>query len=180
MARGLFRRNDRDRLRCRAVSKAQLSADWSGVLLGDMVAALQEAVGVTGVAARALARALRRSVDVPWEAALTVHRDRVIPRWIEIVKRALPNTGVFSPGCLGSLVSHPYNRGASYSGSGNRYREMRAIKSHMAATQFSRIPGEIRLMKRLWRAVPGLQRRREKEVALFESGLGIGSTDRRK
>jgi GH24 family phage-related lysozyme (muramidase) len=68
-------------------------------------------------------------------------------------------------------VSLVFNRGASFSRPGDRFREMRAIKAHMAGEAFGKIPSELRSMKRLWPDSSGLRRRREDEARLFEEGL---------
>ena len=136
-----------------------------------MLQALAQTVGVKGGPAGPLARQLRDSVNVPWEDALAVFDNRDVPRWVAIVRKALPNTELLSPDCLGALVSLAYNRGASFSKAGDRYREMRAIKTHMANKDFAKIPAEFRSMKRLWPSLRGLQVRRDQEADLFQSGL---------
>jgi GH24 family phage-related lysozyme (muramidase) len=151
--------------------KTQLWTDWKGSIPDAMIQALEQALGVTGAAAQPLAIALGSLVDVPWDAAMSVHHKIVIPRWVALVERSLSNTRRISMDSLGALVSLTYNRGASYSKDGDRYREMRAIRQHMAASAFARVPGEIRSMKRLWPHVPGLEARREREARLFEDGL---------
>jgi hypothetical protein len=150
---------------------AQLHQDWDGAIPASMVKALEAALGVTGTPADAVAANLRNSVDVPWDAAISVHRSKVVPRWVGLVEGHLPNTSLLSADSLGALVSLTYNRGASFGNPDDRYSEMRAIKAHMIARAFRRIPDELRSMKRLWPDVPGLQDRREKEARLFELGL---------
>lgn len=152
-------------------TKTQLAADFGGAIPDGMIAALGAAIGVTGTAAQNMARRLAGSVDVPWPAAIGVHRRKVVPRWVGLVERSLPRTGEIGPDCLGALVSLTYNRGPSFSTAGDRYAEMRSIKSHMSAGNFRAVPGDIRAMKRLWPTVPGLQKRREREARLFERGL---------
>lgn len=152
-------------------SKPQLRADWGGALPDPMITALETALGVTGAAANAVANRLQAKVDVPWQAAIEVHRNKVLPRWVGLVERNLSNTGMIGPGCVGALVSLTYNRGASFGKDGARYREMRNIKAHMAAKAFGDIPDEFRSMKRLWPDMKGLQKRREREALLFERGL---------
>jgi hypothetical protein len=156
------------------VDRARLWNDWRSVISERMIRALERAIGVKGPAARELARELADEVDVPWDAANHVFRRRSLPLWIGIVERALPNTSALSPDSLGALVSLTYNRGASYSSPGDRYREMRAIKGHMGRREFGRIPDEIRSMKRLWPNSPGLRRRRDREAELFQDGLPGG------
>jgi hypothetical protein len=151
--------------------KARLWTDWGGVLSDAMITALERAIGVKGPAARDLAKELARIVDVPWSAAEQVFRQSTLPFWSGVVSGALPNTGMLSADGFGALLSLTYNRGPSYAKAGDRYREMRAIKAHMGAQAFSRVPIEIRAMKRLWPDVPGLQRRRDREADLFRDGL---------
>ena len=102
---------------------------------------------------------------------MAVFIGRDMPKWEAIVSRALPNTAKLAPDSFGALVSLAYNRGPSFSNTGDRYREMRAIKDHMAKEQFAEIPGEFRSMRRLWPTVTGLRNRRDHEAALFEKGL---------
>jgi hypothetical protein len=152
-------------------TKKQLYSDWQGNIPDAAVSALEKVLGVTGSAAKPLAAKLSSSIDIPWEIAIGVHRDSVIPRWVDVVEQALANCGMVGPDCLGALVSLTCNRGASYSKPGEQYKEMRAIKQHMAALRFSRIPAEMRAMKRLWPNTPALCDRRDREAKLFEEGL---------
>jgi uncharacterized protein (TIGR02594 family) len=150
----------------------ELQNDWNSVIPDPMLAALRSAVGITGPAARERTQQLKGQVDVPFDAAIKVHSDRVIPRWVAIVEKALgPNTSLLSPDCLGALVSLTYNRGPSFSKAGDRYTEMRAIKECVANKKFSEIPAQFRSMKRLWPSTSGLPPRREQEARLFEQGL---------
>ena len=87
------------------------------------------------------------------------------------VKKALPNTDKLSEDSFGALVSLAYNRGASFSKDGDRYKEMREIKENMANETFDQIPDCFREMKRLWPNMRGLVDRREAEAKLFEAGL---------
>jgi GH24 family phage-related lysozyme (muramidase) len=155
---------------CGYTTADKLRQDWQP-LPGAMVQALGRTVGVKGASAGPLARQLRESINVPWENALAVFDNRDVPRWVAIVRKALPNTELLSPDCLGALVSLAYNRGASFSKAGDRYREMRAIKAHMANKDFAKIPAEFRSMKRLWPSLRGLQIRRDQEADLFQRGL---------
>lgn len=157
-------------------TKAQLWDDWAGVIPDAMISKLERAIGVTGQRAKSLASALKSEILIPWEAALAVHRKHVLPRWIKIVKDNLPNVDVLGPDCLGALTSLTYNRGPSFNKAGVRYREMRAIKDHMAEKDFGKIPTEIKAMKRLWPGVGGLLDRRDKEADLFERGLSACKT----
>ena len=152
-------------------NRARFRKDWQGVIPDQMIAALERAVGVKGPTAAGLAADLRDKVDVPWSAALQVFIEHTLPFWVNVVLHALPESGTLKPDAFGALVSLTYNRGASYSKEGERYREMRAVKAHLASHRPDLVANDIRAMKRIWPDVPGLQRRREREAALFEAGL---------
>lgn len=151
-----------------------IAADWGDKLPAPMVKCLEDVAGVTGSPASSYAHQLRGAVTVPWDAAMAVFIGRDMPKWEAIVAHALPNTDKLSPDSFGALVSLAYNRGASFSNAGDRFREMRAIHDLMAAEQFDQIPGEFRSMKRLWPNVSGLQHRRDHEADLFQKGLQHG------
>jgi hypothetical protein len=137
-----------------------------------MMLVLERAVGIRGQAAEALARDLRDEVDVPWNSAQTAFRDRTFPTFTSATRSALANTGQLSGDSFGSLVSLAYNRGPDkLAKESDRYREMRAIKAHMADLAFADIPAEIRSMNRLWPDSARLRKRREREAVLFEEGL---------
>jgi GH24 family phage-related lysozyme (muramidase) len=148
-----------------------IQGDWGNKLPVTMVAALEAVAGIHGSAASSHAHELRNVVTVPWKAAMAVFIGRDMPKWEAIVMRALPNTAKLAPDSFGALVSLAYNRGPSFSNAGDRYREMRAIRDHMAKEQFAEIPDEFRSMRRLWPNVTGLRNRRDHEAALFEKGL---------
>jgi GH24 family phage-related lysozyme (muramidase) len=153
------------------VSQQLLGQDWQGAIPDAVIQALRPAIGVRGASAQGLAQSLQATVTVPWTPAITVHRTKVIPKWITLVQKYLSNTDKLDGDCLGALVSLTYNRGASFDQDGDRFTEMRNIRADMASQNFADIPGQIRSMKRLWPTVRGLQIRRDSEAALFEAGL---------
>jgi GH24 family phage-related lysozyme (muramidase) len=156
------------------VDPGELRTDWNAELAGPDVAALAEACGVLGASAAGLIAGLA-FITVSYDLAERVFLQRSVPAFVSETERALPNTVLLSPDSLGALVSLAYNRGASgFSKPGERYREMRAIRTHMADQEFDQIPDEIRSMKRLWENDPnarGLVLRREAEAVLFSQGL---------
>jgi hypothetical protein len=113
-----------------------------------------------------------------------VFKAKTLPKFALMTQNALPNTELLNGDCFGVLVSLTFNRGASYSKAHNpatdpldRYREMRAIKSDMAARNFADIPNQIRAMIRIWVNTDieaGMRRRRDDEADLFVAGLGLG------
>jgi hypothetical protein len=154
-----------------AASKQQLDSDWADAIPAVMIAALEPAAGVKAGAAAPLVGTLAAVVDIAWEAATAVHAGKVIPRLTGAVVRALANCQLIPPDCLGALVSLSRDRGLTYQETGDRFTEMRAIRGHMAALQFSKIAGEIRAMKRLSPDNAASAERREREAKLFEDGL---------
>jgi GH24 family phage-related lysozyme (muramidase) len=160
------------------VSKENLGQDWESYIDSSVISALAVACGVTGEPAKQLTSSLQ-AITIPWDVAFRQFLKEVQPRYVSETERALPNTTLLTSDSLGSLVSLVYNRGASFNISSEkdttgRYREMRNIRSWMMSKEFSKIPDEIRAMKRLWKDKPklvGLVERRELEATLFEIGL---------
>ena len=153
------------------VSKATFAGDWQARIPPAMFALLTPAVGVSGPAAHALAGELRSGVSIDWATANAVFAGQTLPSYAADTNRALPHCDALSGDSFGALVSLVYNRGAGFAKQGDRYAEMRAIKSHMTAQDFAAVPGDILAMQRLWPAVPGLQKRRRDEAKLFKDGL---------
>jgi hypothetical protein len=150
------------------VTKTDLYKDWGALLAADALATLESAVGMRGDAARTMADKLGDSVKIPWDAALSVFDTNVIPAYTAATLKALPNLSRVSHHSLGALVSLSMDKGKSYSRAGDAFREMRAIKSHVAHSRFDHIANEIRAMERLDdRDVE----RRQQEASLFEIGL---------
>jgi GH24 family phage-related lysozyme (muramidase) len=150
-----------------------LHEDWQTMIPDAQIQSLEAACGIKGRAADGLVSSLR-SVVVPWDAAMQEFLKWTQPRTVAETEAALPNTKLLSADSLGALVSLVYNRGASFAESGDRFREMDAIRQHMEAKEFRIIPAEFRAMKRLWagkRNMAGLVQRRELEAVLFEAGL---------
>lgn len=149
----------------------KIRSDWDPHLSADMIAALVRVAGLTGAAAKAKLAATRKIVSVPWDAAMDVFENNDMPKWEKIVLKAIPSASKLNADCFGVIVSVAYNRGPSFSKAGDRYREMRAIKQHIDAGQYSKVPGDLKSMARLWPTLPGLQGRRKREAALFQKGL---------
>ena len=158
-------------------TKAQIAADWGDKLSADMVAACQSVAGITGSPAHSHAQAIRSLVDVPWNVALSVFIGRDVPKWEKIVQNDLPNTDKLSGDSFGAIVSLAFNRGPSFNGVGDHYREMREIKALMASENFAAIPGQFLSMRRLWPEGGDLWKRREHEAILFAGGLPELATD---
>ena len=159
---------------CGYCTAKEIQADWAGLIDDVQIEDLVSASGIKGDAAERWVKAHKTDVTIPYDVARRQFDEREMPKWIARVRAALPNTDQLSPDSLGALVSLAYNRGCSFDLAGPRYVEMRALKQHMASQRFDLISNDIRAMKRLWSPKSGLYDRREKEAALFESGLRSG------
>ena len=152
------------------VTKDEIARDWGGIVSESTISMLQAGAGRKGDAGRSFVRSNRRSVTIPWDAAIREFETREVPKWEARTDKAIPNTDLLSGDCYGALVSICYNRGTGgFKAQGNRYRELRAIRTLMTSKEFDKIPAQIRSMKRLWNN--GLVGRREREAKLFERGL---------
>lgn len=149
---------------------AQIAADWGSFLASQALTALQSVAGIHGSPAQSHARELHW-VTVSWDAAMAVFHNKDLPKWTDIVKQLLPNCDKLNGDCFGALVSLAFNRGPSFDNLGDRYIEMRNIKSHMASLEFEKIPAEFLAMRRLWPVDGDLWKRRGHEASLFQRGL---------
>ncbi len=159
---------------CGYSTSAQIRKDWGGRIPAEMVEVLAtRCAKLTGSAAQERLAEVRPKIIVPWDAALAEFYDVEVPRWLAKCGALLPNFDVLPPDCQGAICSLAYNRGPSFATAGERYAEMRAIRAHMIAKEFRKIPAEFRKMKRLWPqpSMRGLIGRREEEAKLFERGL---------
>lgn len=154
-----------------------IRADWKGRVTDQMLEAMVSVSGKTGRDGQAATAKIKNLVKIPWDTAIDVHKERVLPRWEDKVTEYLPNCRELSGDSFGALVSLTFNRGPSFNNQGDRYREMRAIKQHMKDMEFNKIPAELRSMKRLWPDTKALVNRREREAVLFEKGLDQPSAE---
>ena len=156
---------------CGYVSVGQARIDWDGYVDPATIDAILPACGLRGQVAAQFVRLHGASVTVTWDQAIAQFKGRELMQWITKVQAALPNTDKLSGDSFGALVSLAYNRGPSFDAPGSRYAEMRAIKAHMAAQEFDKIPGEFLSMRRLWPYNGDLWNRRMHEATLFQKGL---------
>ncbi len=153
----------------------EIARDWGNILPASMVSELQGVAGIKGFPARSHAASLRGIVTVSWDAALKVFYNIDVPKYTAEVLNALPNARLLSRDSLGALVSLDFNRGDHFQSPGDRFLEMRNIRTHMMAENYGAIPAEFRSMKRIWPLGTedhvDLTNRREHEALLFEKGL---------
>jgi GH24 family phage-related lysozyme (muramidase) len=146
--------------------------DWAGIISDGQIAMLVLACGLKGQAAHAFVEQASHSVTITWDQAMAEFMKRELPKWEALNRKALPNYDKLPGDCAGALDSLSYNRGAGgYAMAGDRYIEMRNIKTHMINMEFKKIPSEFLAMRRLWPVGGDLWRRREHEADLFGKGL---------
>lgn len=124
--------------------------------------------------ARALIGSLA-DIVIPWATAIDQFDEVKLPTLLGQLYGRIDNLDRIHPHCRGALLSIVFNRGHNaFTNSGDRFAEMRAIRSAMnqgTAEAFAAIPALFRSMKRIWGANSSLAERREGEAKLFESGL---------
>lgn len=150
-------------------TQAEIAKDWktqSAAVLNRLIAC----AGVKGQLAQTYTNTMK-DVVIPWDNAMGVFINHDIPKWEAICAAQLPNFTRLPADCKGALVSLAYNRGASFTTAGDRYKEMRAIRTNMILGNLDAIPEDFRAMKRLWPNMKGLRIRRDAEAYLFQKGL---------
>lgn len=153
--------------------QGDFTADWSGQLSEEQIAALRPWLGIKGVAAKAAPPQLT-GVTIHWHGAWTAFVRRTLPVNVSLSRTAFSSPRSLPPLCLGMLVSLVYNRGAGMAdppGKPDARKEMRDIRDAVATGRLADVPTSIRAMKRLWPESKGLRDRRDQEAKLFEEGL---------
>jgi hypothetical protein len=143
-------------------SSAEIIRDWDSHPDRQR---LSRCAKITGDNARRLLSEVRDIITL-WNMALDVFQRVTVPRFSDLAARTYPGLDQLHPDAAGAIVSLVYNRGASLTG--DRRREMAAIKPLVAAKDYQGIASRIRAMQRLWPNVKGLQQRREAEAVLVE------------
>lgn len=151
-------------------SLEEFQDDWRDKLPPPMLHAIASVLGIRGGEAAALDLQALAHVYIPWLDALDVHEGRVLPRVIDKIREALPNSQIIGD-CIGALVSLCHDRGVCFAAKGPEFREFRAIRRAMTLLRFSEVPKQIRRMKRLEAPHSIFQWRREAEAKFFEAGL---------
>lgn len=151
---------------CGYNSRTAILSDWQA-LPESTRNALAATAGVKGIAAKSRASALRW-ITVPWTTAESLFVSNTMPRFGRMTDTAFPGINKTHGHVQGAMLSIVFNRGASMSGDGRR--EMRQIRTLIAAGNVRGIPPQVRSMKRLWygKGLDGLIRRREAEAKLIE------------
>jgi GH24 family phage-related lysozyme (muramidase) len=140
--------------------------DWVFVLPPASLGALKPWIGKQGGPQAVIELA---HVAIPFKAAWTVFTRFSLLTYAGKTSAAFPGYHSLPPLCRGALVSLVYNRGADMSG--DRRREMRAIRDLVEYGELAAVPAQLEAMQRLWPSVPGLQARRRREADLWRAGL---------
>ena len=157
----------------RFVDQAQLRGDWKDHLSEPELARLATVLKLQGTAA--LAAGLQ-DVEIPLGAAVTAFIARGLPQTIALARSIFPQIDTLPPPRQTALTSLVYNRGTLLSDRDPQRqdrREMRAIKTLLAANKADDVSEQFDAMSRLWdpRTQGGLVRRRHNEATLWRSGF---------
>jgi hypothetical protein len=148
--------------------KAQVTADWETYLFEPELAALLAVQGVTGVAAKQLARSVSHIV-VPLKAAEEVFYTKTLPIFAASTRATFPGLNKLPADAQGMLLSLVYNRGTSLDG--GRRAEMAEIARILRGSDpdLEDIARQFESMKRLWPDLKGLRDRRQREADLIRA-----------
>ncbi|HTE40210.1 MAG TPA: hypothetical protein VK629_05240 [Steroidobacteraceae bacterium] len=144
---------------------SQIDSDWRGWLDDVSVSRLATAQGVTGEAARILAKTLA-DIEVPFDLAQSVFYRSTLPRFAKMTLAAFPGADALPGDAQAMLLSLVYNRGPGLSGP--RRSHMAAIRPLVSGgvRNLDAIAEQFERMAVLWPSAPGLQTRRRKEAAM--------------
>jgi hypothetical protein len=154
--------------------KGQITSDWECYLLEPELAALLAVQGVTGPAAKQLARGVSH-VKIPLKSAEEVLYLKTLPHFAARTRAAFAGVEKLPPDAQGVMLSLVYNRGAALSG--DRRREMAEISRLLRspAPDLDAIANQFESMKRLWPDMKGLRDRRRREAEVIR-GAGRNYT----
>ncbi|MBX7246668.1 MAG: hypothetical protein K1X53_14320 [Candidatus Sumerlaeaceae bacterium] len=148
-------------------TRVEFQSDWHGLDMASR-SGLLLVLGIKGSDARESLPAVREFV-IPWQLALSVFMETVLPRWFQRARAIYPGLESLPGDAQGALVSLVYNRGSSLTGP--RRAEMREIRDLVLSGDLVGIARQIRQMKRLWAGTSiesGMARRRDAEADLVE------------
>jgi hypothetical protein len=160
---------------CRFVDRAQLEADWQGVLSPEDVALLEPSLGIPGTP---FLRDRAAAVTITLGDAMRVFAARSLPKYFDLTRRIYPAVAdqTLNPAQRTALVSLVYNRGTDLAG--DRRREMLTIQTLLRQGKLAEVPAQFESMTRLWLGVAaGLVKRRRAEATLWQSGFGALQLD---
>ena len=152
----------------------QIQKAFDGILSPSEIKAMQEVSGLKGRDAyyNGLSK-VKYTIKLSYEQSEEVFKRDSLPRFTKQTADAFNLTATrLSPHSNGALTSLVFNRGPSLANTDSR-KEMRWIKYNISIGQESKVPSDIKSMKRLWSytKLKGLHLRRDAESSLFSEGL---------
>lgn len=148
-------------------TEAEIREDWH-MLPSKTLERLVAVRGKTGSKAKALIPSLG-DIEIPWAAAEEVFQKVSVPKFSRLTHRTYKDE-LLRENAQGTLVSLTFNRGTSMTG--DRRREMRAIRDLVTDRAYNGMATQLELMKRIWRGTDvekGLSRRRDAEAKLMRT-----------
>ena len=155
---------------CGYCSKQELADAWGATLSPAQLSLLQSTCGKKGVGCKDLIPGLK-SIKIGYDTAVKIFYQHTLPACARDVKRTYPGIEKLPPDTQGAILSLIYNRGPLINDT-DRRKEMKALKTIIAAGDLNDIAAQLRSMKRLWdpKKQKGLITRRENEALLAENG----------
>lgn len=155
-------------------SKEQIRKAMEGVASEEEIVALQSVAGLKGKSAyyNGLPK-VKNKVHFTYEEAEKIFMRDSLVRFTKQTAQAFNLTPTrLHPHSNGALTAIVFNRGPLIDGS-DRRKEMGWIKHNIATNQDSKIPSDIRSMKRIWDygKLKGLHLRYDATANMFQAGL---------
>lgn len=149
-------------------SEKQIRQDWGGKIADVSLERLLVVCGLKGNSAGLACNNLG-DIEIPIETARDVFYRSTLPRFAAATAKLYPGVEALYADAQAGLLSLVYNRGASTSG--ERRREMKAIKQLVVSRDYAGIAEQIVAMKRLWQGqdLQGLLDRRDQEANLVRN-----------
>ncbi len=150
-------------------TKSQIASDLQGFYTPDEIKKFQSVAGLKkNDAVNGLTKV--KNLTITKDTAMQLTK-RVKANYAQQTYDIWPEVIDLHPHCQGALLSIVYNRGNELSG--DRYKEKKNIQIHLSKHEYSKIPNEIKAMKRLWdiKIARGLHLRRDGEAEFFQKGL---------
>lgn len=141
---------------------------WINYIPEETIKGLMTCAGKKGEDGRLCTNKIKK-LTIDWDSA-SKQFEYYLPFLIAQTKSAFKNFELLPPSARGALASLVYNRGADTSNT-QRRKEMYNIAKLMSQKEYSKIPEQIELMKKLWPNTKGLLIRRDLEAELFRIGI---------
>lgn len=148
-----------------------IQKDWGERLDPAELKRLVACAGKKGPDAKKRIAALK-DIEIPWSDALAVFKAVSVTTFWRKTKATFPGVEALHPNARGALLSLVFNRGTSLTG--DRRKEMRAIKALVPEKDYEGIAEQLRAMKRIWMDTTieqGMSRRRDAEADLVLTAL---------